>query len=66
MIPLSVDHFLKLNKEYAKLRKYKKKQFRQDLLDQIDNFHANNPKEYWNLVNTLRETKKDKPRKVHR
>jgi hypothetical protein len=47
----------------AKLRKYKKKQFRQQIIDKLDTFQSNNQKEYWNLVNSLRESKRDNPEK---
>jgi hypothetical protein len=53
--PLIRGSFFKINKEYAKLRKYKKKQFRQQIIDKLDTFQSNNQKEYWNLVNSLSE-----------
>ena len=62
--PIIRGSFFKINKEYAKLSKYKKKQFRQQIIDKLDTFQSNNPKEYWNLVNFLRESKRDNPEKV--
>jgi len=61
--PIIRGSFFKINKEYAKLRKYKKKQFRQQIIDKLDTFQSNNPKEYWNLVNSLRESKRGNPEK---
>jgi hypothetical protein len=61
--PIIRGSFLKINKEYAKLRKYKKKQFRQQIIDKLNTFQSNNQKEYWNLVNSLRESKRDNPEK---
>ncbi|XP_055995542.1 uncharacterized protein LOC130046757 [Ostrea edulis] len=53
--------FFKLNKEYAKLRKRKKREFRQGILDKLDQMNETNPKEYRKLVKSLRENegKKD-------
>ena len=41
--------FYKLQREYSKLCKKKKKfrEFRRDLVEKLDNLHENNPKEYW-------------------
>ena len=41
----------------------KKKQFRQQIIDKLDTFQSNNPKKYWNLVNSFRESKRDNPEK---
>ena len=59
--PIIRGSFFKINKEYAKRRKYKKEQFRQQIIDKLDTFQSNNQKEYWNLVNSLRESKRDNP-----
>lgn len=58
--PLLRGSFFKLNKEYAKLRKYKKQEFRQSIIDKLDQLNETNPKEYWNLVKSLRETDSNK------
>ena len=34
-------------------------QFKEWLLDKINNLQANNPKEYWTIVNRLKEAKQD-------
>lgn len=44
--PLLRGSFLKLNKEYAKLRKYKKQEFRQSIIDKLDQLNETDPKEY--------------------
>lgn len=52
--------FYKCNKEYAKLRKYKKKEYTQNILDSLDKLQTKDPKQYWQLVNSLCEgTKND-------
>jgi hypothetical protein len=50
---------------YAKLRKYKKREFRQFILEKLDQLQTNNPKlkEYWTLLNSLREKSNDRPEK---
>ena len=35
--------------------KFKKKEFRQNVLDQLNNLEENNPKQYWKLVSELKE-----------
>jgi hypothetical protein len=51
--------FHKSNKEFAKLRKLKKREYTQNILDKLDNLQTNNPKKYWRLVNSLRSNVKD-------
>ena len=34
-----------------------------EIIDKLDTFQSNNQKEYWNLVNSLRESKRDNPEK---
>lgn len=59
--PVVRGSFFKLNKKYSKLRKKKKTEFKQIILDKLDNLQSDSPKEYWNMVNSLREKKTDKP-----
>lgn len=42
--PLLRGSFFKLNKEYAKLRKYKKQEFRQSIIDKLDQLNETNQK----------------------
>ena len=51
------NHYYKLYREYRKLRKYKNRQFKQTILNQLESLHDNNPKLYWNLMNDLRGSK---------
>ena len=45
----------KKKKELRKIVKFKKKEFRQNILDQLNNLEENNPKHYWKLVSELKE-----------
>ena len=56
--------YYKSYKVYAKLREYKKRKFRQSILEKLDQLQTNNPKEYWTLVNSLREKYNDRSEKV--
>ena len=51
------NHYYKLYREYKRLRKFKYKEYKQSILDQLESLHENNPKLYWNLVNELRQNK---------
>ena len=39
----------------------KRREFKQTILDRIENLDTDNPKEYWSLVNQLRNEHSDKP-----
>lgn len=56
------NHFYKLQREYNKLRKFKYRQYKQSILNQLESLHDDNPKLYWNLVDDLRG-QKDKDQK---
>ena len=47
--------FFSKKKELRKLVKFKKKEFRQNILNQLNNLEENNPKQYWKLVSELKE-----------
>jgi hypothetical protein len=51
--PFITGAFHKSNKEFAKLRKLKKREYTQNISDKLDNLQTNNPKEYWRLVKFL-------------
>lgn len=55
--PLVKNHFYKLYRQYNKTRKQTYRQYKQSLLNQLENLHADNPKLYWNLINDLKDTK---------
>jgi hypothetical protein len=38
-------------------QKFKHRQYKQTLINQLDSLHVNNPKLYWNLINDLRQQK---------
>ena len=44
-----------------KVRKHKKRQFKQKVLDSLDELREDNPKEYWKLINSLKEEEKEGP-----
>lgn len=52
--------FYKLNKRYAKTRKKKRREFKQNILNHLDELQSNNPKEIWSLVNQLCNEQSDK------
>ena len=47
--------FFNKKKELRKMVKFKKKEFRQNILDQLNNLEENNYKQYWKLVSELKE-----------
>ena len=47
--------FFSKKKELRKMGKFKKKEFRQNILNQLNNLEENNPKQYWKLVSELKE-----------
>jgi len=51
--PVVKNHFYKLYREYNKQRKYKCKSYKENMLQEIENLHENNPKLYWQLINEL-------------
>ena len=59
--PFIRGSFFKTYKKYAKLRKYKKREFKNVILNRLENLETENPKEYWKLVNLLRNENTDKP-----
>ena len=58
--PVVCGSFYKLNKRYAKTRKKKRREFKQNILNHLDELQSNNPKEIWSLVNQLRNEQSDK------
>lgn len=59
--PVVCGSFFKFNKKYAKSRKKKKRDFKQNILNKLDTLESENSKEYWSLVNSLKTDQKDKP-----
>ena len=52
-------HFINLTKDTQK-REKKRREFKQNILNRLDELQSNNPKEYWSLVNQLRNEQTDK------
>ena len=42
-----------------KLRKYKKRHFKQTILDDLDRLRDSDPKQYWKLLNSLKDSNND-------
>ena len=50
--------FVKTRKEYKKLLKIKSKEWKQAMIHRLESIEEKDPKEYWKLINELREKKK--------
>lgn len=59
--PIIRGSFYKTQKEYSKLCKKKRQEFKKAIIDKLDNLCENNPKEYWNLLHTLTTDKTNAP-----
>ncbi|KAL9977170.1 hypothetical protein ACROYT_G014548 [Oculina patagonica] len=53
--PFLRGRFFDVKKTFKKMVKSKKRLFKEALLQKIANFESNNPKEYWEMVNDLRQ-----------
>ena len=51
--------FCKTRKEYKKLLNLKKKEWRSEMVQTLEELETKDPKEYWKLVNELREKKQN-------
>ena len=60
LIVPSLEGVCFLKKTYKKLVKFKKNQFKNDLIEAIQSLGSNNPKEYWKLVEILRSATTNK------
>ena len=49
---------VKTRKEYKKLLKLKKKEWKNSMIQKLESIEEKDPKEYWKLINDLRENKK--------
>jgi CRISPR/Cas system-associated endonuclease Cas1 len=54
-----VAHFINLTKDTQK-REKKRREFKQNILNHLDELQSNNPKEIWSLVNQLCNEQSDK------
>ena len=55
------NSYYKTYREYTKLRKFKKKHFKQSILNKLDSLEKDDPKTYWNLVNSLKDEQQSSP-----
>jgi hypothetical protein len=52
--PLVRGHYFKLDKHYSRLRKFKYREYKNSLIDQLQSLHDDNPQLYWNIINELK------------
>ena len=57
--PIIRGPYYKCYREYNKLRKYKKRHFKQTILDDLDRLRDSDPKQYWKLINSLKDSNND-------
>jgi hypothetical protein len=57
--PIIRGSYYKCYREYNKLRKYKKRHFKQTILDDLDRLRDSDPKQYWKLINSLKDSNND-------
>ena len=57
--PIIKGSYFKLYCEYNEARKYKKRTFKQSILNQLDELQSSDPKAYWNLIDNLKANKKE-------
>ena len=55
------NSFNKLRRLNNKNRKFKMKNFKQNILKQLDELHNDNPKAYWQVIDKLKDTVDDTP-----
>lgn len=53
--PIVRGAYFKCYREYNKLGKYKKRNFRQTILDSLDQLRYTDPKKYWKLIKSVKE-----------
>ncbi|CAG2234647.1 unnamed protein product [Mytilus edulis] len=57
--PYVKKHFYKLYREYNKSRKVKQKTYKNNLLQELETLHDNNPSLYWKILSNLQEKHTD-------
>ncbi|VDI79040.1 Hypothetical predicted protein [Mytilus galloprovincialis] len=62
--PIVRGSYYKCYREYNKLRKYKMRTFKQSILNSLDNLRDSDPKQYWKLINSLKESTDDSKGKL--
>jgi predicted RNA-binding protein with EMAP domain len=59
LMTLLLEAFFFIRKEYSKLCKRKYREFKQDLISKIYSLHQNDSKQYWEILNSLRNDNQD-------
>ena len=49
----------KMRKEHKILVKHTAQKFKEQLLDKINSLESNNPKDFWSMVNSMKEAKQN-------
>ena len=57
--PIVRGRYHKMRKEHKKLVKHTAQKFKEQLLDKINSLESNNPKDFWSMVNSLKEAKQN-------
>ncbi|CAC5421077.1 unnamed protein product [Mytilus coruscus] len=55
------NSFFRQYRHYNKSNKYKIESYKNDIIKKLESLHNNNPKQYWDLVNSLKENEKSTP-----
>ena len=55
--PVVRESFFRHRKLYSKLCKYKRKQYKANLIDELNNLFEKDPNAYWSLLNELKDNK---------
>jgi hypothetical protein len=63
--PIIRGRYFRSLKEYRKNCKRECRQYRQDLINQLNNLHASHPKAYWDLVKKLKDDNINNVDKIH-
>ena len=57
--PIVRGRYHKMRKEHKKLVKHTAQKFKEQLLDKINSLESNNPKDFWCMVNSMKEAKQN-------
>ena len=57
--PVVRGSYHRTKKEYKKLVKRTAQKFKEQLLDKINSLESNNPKDFWSMVNSMKEAKQN-------
>ena len=57
--PIVRGRYHKMRKEHKKLVKHTAQKFKEQLLDKINSLESNNPKDFWSMVNSMKDAKQN-------